>query len=831
MSAQLTITNTVFTLVEAPDFSGPNGDNFTKVASVNPVAVNQVLSYTFTVKNTGNVVANNIVLFDTLPPNTVFIPGSVVVNGLPQISSDPVNGISIGSIAPNNSVIVTLKVKVISMPTNGTIVNQGRITFKYTTSTGSYTGGAISTISTVSVSGGFIVPPGPGGSLNNGIKTSDKQLVSPGDIITYTLTLFNQGNTTISNVSITDPIPVGTTFIPDTLKINNVIQTGVTPFAVNIPSIPAGKTVLVSYQTKADTIIPASISNIASLSYTVQPDPAKAPVTVTVPGNGTIVYNASNATSKTINNTVFRVGDTVVYTVSIVNTSPNTIVNATIRDEFPTSLGLNSVTVNGTTVSGNLTTGISLLSINPGASKIVKMYLTVLSAITIPFKNNAIVTLTYQTEAGNPQISQVVTIPDTGIAGGGSGPNYNGITSNNPQISMTKNSDRQYAAIGDEVTYTVVATNTGSVDAMAVIFKDILAPQLEFVQGSVTINGKNNISADILAGIVIDTLVIGQSITLKFKAKVVSGGVIPNVFVAEYMYSPGPGLPPKGATNKVQGNNVTALNIDLTVVKTANKTFAMLGDTISYTVSIANESQVNVASVLLRDTLPRYFELIQGTFKVNGIVINGVHLQSGVNIGTIMMGQTTIVTYDVKVISTNCSSQLVNIASVRYTYLLPDGTVGVKELKPTMDSTNIIDMGISNFKQLSIESYLDIPASKPDIEAINSTIGTIDIGECHVIETAKLTSIEGQTLTGYKLIIRGNLNLIVEYTSLTTSQAVHSAHYKVPFSNFIVLSEDFVVGSKIEALGIVEDVYTNQLNKRTFFSNTTALINVKILFC
>ena len=72
---------------------------------------------------------------------------------------------------------------------------------------------------------------------------------------------------------------------------------------------------------------------------------------------------------------------------------------------------------------------------------------------------------------------------------------------------------------------------------------------------------------------------------------------------------------------------------------------------------------------------------------------------------------------------------------------------------------------------------------------------------------------------------------MIEYTALEATQSVHSAHYSIPFSTFVVLPEDYIVGSKLDVEGMVEDIYYNSTDIRNFFQNTTAMINVKILMC
>ena len=52
---------------------------------------------------------------------------------------------------------------------------------------------------------------------------------------------------------------------------------------------------------------------------------------------------------------------------------------------------------------------------------------------------------------------------------------------------------------------------------------------------------------------------------------------------------------------------------------------------------------------------------------------------------------------------------------------------------------------------------------------------------------------------------------------------VHSAHYNIPFSTFIVLS-NYAEENNIEIEGFIEDIYFNKLDNRNVFVNNTVLI-------
>lgn len=134
----------------------------------------------------------------------------------------------------------------------------------------------------------------------------------------------------------------------------------------------------------------------------------------------------------------------------------------------------------------------------------------------------------------------------------------------------------------------------------------------------------------------------------------------------------------------------------------------------------------------------------------------------------------------------------------------------------------------STFKQINVEESLCIPKQKPDIEQIVKVICDVEIKNTRVIRTPKAISLEGQILTGWKLIIEGELNQKVEYVADVPEQSVHVAHFSVPFSSFIVLPETFKIGVPVIVNAYIEDIFIQQLNKRCMFKNVTILLNAEI---
>jgi hypothetical protein len=136
------------------------------------------------------------------------------------------------------------------------------------------------------------------------------------------------------------------------------------------------------------------------------------------------------------------------------------------------------------------------------------------------------------------------------------------------------------------------------------------------------------------------------------------------------------------------------------------------------------------------------------------------------------------------------------------------------------------------FKQFSVQENVCLPEAKPDIEQITKVMAEVVILKTRVIatpgsQTTTVTSQEGQTLTGWKVIVEGEVQQKVEYVADEPTQSVHAAHFNVPFSTFVVLPNNYTPGTTPVVTGYIEDIFAHQLNKRCIFKNITILVTAE----
>ena len=238
-----TINDGYFVMSLALQIDNAPFDTPIKTVDKDYATINDVLTYTVTIANNGNTDVENVVFFDTIPNATTFINNSLVVNGvtLPGENPNPPTGASIGTIPSGSVSTIVFKVTVNTIPSPNSIPNTASLIGDYILDP------VLGT--TISVGGdtNTVVSQVYFADLGNILKFTSKQFGTCGDIITYTISIPNTGNVDAFNVVLSDTVPNGTIYVPNSIAVNgNPI--GGTPDSINVGTVPAGNTVVVTFQ-------------------------------------------------------------------------------------------------------------------------------------------------------------------------------------------------------------------------------------------------------------------------------------------------------------------------------------------------------------------------------------------------------------------------------------------------------------------------------------------------------------------------------------------------------------------------------------------------------
>lgn len=196
-------------------------------------------------------------------------------------------------------------------------------------------------------------------------KTAVEGTYTPGQLVTYVVTLRNTGTAALTDLTVTDDLGGyvfnGTTVYPLTYEAGSIAQftNGVPqaapavvagpPLVISGITVPAGGDVVLVYQARANEYADPAVGGIINNTVTVTGDGLSAPVTATE--TVTAEAQPSLTISKSITPAQVVDNDRVTYTFVIQNTGNQPVVatdNAAITDTFDPILTALAVTFDGT---------------------------------------------------------------------------------------------------------------------------------------------------------------------------------------------------------------------------------------------------------------------------------------------------------------------------------------------------------------------------------------------------------------------------------------------------------------------------------------------------
>ncbi|OFD97383.1 hypothetical protein BWGOE13_16650 [Bacillus mycoides] len=679
----------------------------TKSVDKSIISVGDTVTYTTTITNTGNTPATNVTFTSAIPASTTFIPNSFTINGIQQLGAQPALGVNIPNIAPGETVTVTFQVNVISVPPSNSIMGNDTILYSYTVDPNG-------TPVTTSTSTNIVTNPVLDAMITM-VKSVDQTLVTLGDTITYTTVLTNSGNTNATNITFTDLIPDGTTFITDSVTIDGITQIGLNPnTGITIGAIAPNNSISIAFQvTATSTPVQNPIANSASASYTFIADPNAPIVSRSTTSNTvfTTINTASILSSKQVDKSFSRIGDTLTYTVNLTNNGNSSAQNVIFTDTPPngTTFIANTFSINGVPQMGaNPANGVDIGLITAGTTVTVSFQVTITSLPT----ENPIVNFSSTSY-------QLVSPPDaeTSISNPVSTQIKEAI------LSMTKNESVSYADIGQTAFYTTSIANLGNTDATNIVFTDVLPSGLTFIPSTLTVDGILQPDANPNTGVVLATLPPTEIYGIVFQVIVNSISPInpaPNTASTTYEFTVDPGNPPVSNTASSNTTLLQINNANIISTKTANLTFADVGDTITFTLNLPNTGNVAATDVTIIDILDSNLTFVPNSFTVNGQTIPNTNLSTGVNIGSISGGNAAIVTFQATVTTLPTLNPISNSASTTYHYVVDPN-------QPPITTSNQ-----SNTTTTQINSAI-LTAQK------NSNVSTVDIGQ-DIVYTVTITN-------------------------------------------------------------------------------------------
>ncbi|MGL5151736.1 MAG: DUF6923 family protein [Clostridium sp.] len=493
-----------------------------------------------------------------------------------------------------------------------------------------------------------------------------------GETITYTIVVNNIGNIDADLVNLIDTLPVGTTFINNSLTLDGIAKNGNPnpPSGIGIGTLSVGVHTITFLATAISIPTPNPTVNNGSFTYNYTD------TSTSILYNGTANSTSASTTIvdltitsvKTVDIVNAMVNDILTYTIVFTGTGNVTTSNLTFIDTIPngTQYVAGSLKQDGANISGTPNPpGVTLTNqISGGEVSTVTFQVKVVSIPTPnPIPNIQTLGYSYTSDPTTSTVKSKSESSNTVLT-----------AVNDPLMSSSKSLNKDFAQLGDTITYTIVLTNAGSVSSDNVILRDTIPNFTTFVTDSLKINGA--VQTGVIVdenGVSIPTINASTTTTITFDVVITTlpnpNPIINNANIT-YSYTAITTIP-NGASGVLNTNSVTTTVTQaiMSISKDVDFEYAKLGDTITYTIEINNTGNV-AGTVRVIDTIPLETTFVANSLQLNGATQGGATIlpPTGFNVGTINSNGIATITFKVVVLTLPTSSIIYNDGFLSYNY-------------------------------------------------------------------------------------------------------------------------------------------------------------------
>ena len=531
------------------------------------------VEYVIEIINNGPGIATNIIATDNLPEGLEFINANVPGGWTLSISNNKIT-INGEKLANGEKVLITLIAK--AAKSNVTIINDIKVNGT----------GFDSNISNNNDSETVKVTPLVDLAIT---KVVDNANPLYGSIITYTITVVNNGPDASTDVVVKDIWPAN--------GLKFITSTGTYDSATGIWNVgELGSNEIATLTITAETIAIGKFENKVSVNgtgYDSNLSNNNASVNITVPD--CVILNITKVvTDGVISEKPYKeviAGEKINYTVIVSNYGPSVATNVYLTDLFNADELLNmEYNSNGNWVKYN--NGIALGDIDVNEAVRILFRATVNHSTRGLINNTVRITTDIKDARGNFEANETVKAID------------------NSTLVINKTSNVDAINPGDLFNYTIVITAEGSSDSLGVILTDKLDQNLLDAQNAVFyVNG--NYVGKWNGSYNIGTLKTGNSVTVTIEVKALNSANkdIFNKAIVENE---------EGFIN--ESNKTVHVNtVDLAINKTSDKGIYKYLDNVIYTIVVTNHGPDDSFNVTVRDMLPNTLRFISASGNYNPV--------------------------------------------------------------------------------------------------------------------------------------------------------------------------------------------------------------------
>lgn len=600
--------------------------SITKASNPTTIVPGQAIDYTIVVTNPGPSNAQDVVVGDAVPAG---ITGVVAAATLGTCTVSPTNDVNcdVGDLAPGSitvtitgTVAPTVVAPIPNTATVATSTDQGPNTSPDSAST--------------------ITPVAPVADLSIAKYLAPNPPV-PGAPVQYTITVANPGPSASQNVVVTDSLDPALTNIASATTGCAVAGQDVT---CSFPTLaPGTQTIVVTAD--LDEGFTGDLPNSAVVTTDTSQGPNTSPDIATV--TATAAPGGDLALTKTASPDPVVAGESLVYTLTVTNDGPSTSRAVVVDDALPAGFTTDDIT---SSQGGCTAFPCSVGDLAVGASATVTVNGSVDSDVLDLSPNFASVTATTpdgnaanDTASADPQVTRSASVITTKT-----------LTSGAPAIPGTR------------LEWTITVANNGPSDALDVSVDDTLPADVTNVSVTPSVGSCTTFPCSL------GTITPGQTETIVVAADLPAGVLAGTISNSAATSSSTPDPDPSD-NNPIATDPVTP-TADVTIGKVGPAGDIVPGNSVDYTLTVANVGPSDAQSIAIADLLPLAFDpsTVSEVSPLADCTITGLAIDC--TQATLEAGQSTTVTITASVLADFAGADITNTAGVLSATPDPDGS-------------------------------------------------------------------------------------------------------------------------------------------------------------
>lgn len=215
-------------------------------------------------------------------------------------------------------------------------------------------------------------------------------------------------------------------------------------------------------------------------------------------------------------------------------------------------------------------------------------------------------------------------------------------------IEIQKSVSKSYVVPEEQITVTTMITNNTDVDISNIKIKDTLGEGAQFVEKSVKVGGVAREDLNPIIGFDLDVTVGGSGGDFSIEYKILVDKVplqwkFSNITQAQIMLD---------STLFTLNSNEVEVNIlenEIWLTKTASAKAVKQGDTLTYTIEIANTGTLKNTELFFTDPIPVGTTFVDGSVKINGATMADYNPATGFTLPDLDPDATITVEFSVTV--------------------------------------------------------------------------------------------------------------------------------------------------------------------------------------